>query len=260
MLNAQLLLAQTTTTASNVSNPSLLELARTMKGHLDLMCQPDTLVGPLTNLNLIWSVVFVFVGGLCVFNGLRWHKTVVVVLAALGGVTAGMALGPSIGANNAIIGGAMALLLAILALPMMRYTVALLAGLSGAFAGANLWTTITTDSSQHMFGAVIGFIALGMLAFVSFRITLVAFTSIFGAVLLVLGVLSAMLKIDGMHGGLVEALQSGSRILPLITFVIAAIGLVIQHAGGFSGLNQAADRANPDKAKTQTGAAQPTSG
>jgi len=244
---AQVLLAQA---GDTVANPTLLELARSMRGRLDILCHPDSFAGPLADLHLIWAAVFVFLGGLCVLNGYAWHKTLVVLLAALGGVVAGLALGPTLGTHAAVTGGAAAALIAVLALPMMRYTAALLAGLAGAFLGANAWTAVTQDPSQHLFGAVVGLIVLGMLAFLAFRVAIMAFTSILGSVLLTAGVLAALLKADDLRGGLTEALTDSPRIVPIIVGVIAAIGFVLQQTGGFKGLSEAADKADPTKAKS----------
>lgn len=258
MSGAQILLAQANGAApsAEVANPSLVQLAEALRGQLDLLCRPQEAIQPLTDLNLLWSVVFVFIGGLCVLNGYRWHKTLIVALAALGGVTAGLALGPSLGAHSAVTAGAAAALIGILSLPLMRYTAALLAGLAGAFAGANVWTAITMDSSQHLFGAVIGLIILGMLAFVAFRMVIIAFTSILGSVLLTTGVLAALLKVTDMRGGLVDSLNQSPRLLPIIVGVVAAIGFVVQQSGGFKGLNEAANKADPSKAKAKTASAQ----
>jgi len=259
MIHAQLLLAQSGASA-DVSNPSLLQIADALKGHLDLLCQPQAFIQPLVSLHLVWAVVFVFIGGLSVFNGNRWHKTLVMLLAALGGVTAGMALGPQINANTAIAGGAAGALLAIVAFPLMRYSVALLAGLAGAFAGANLWTAITLDSTQHIYGAIIGLIVFGMFAFLAYRVAIIAFTSIFGAVLLTTGVLSAMLKVGAMQSSLADSLDQSPRVLPIIVGVVALIGFVIQQSGGIKGMNDAADRADPSKSRKAKTTAEPQGG
>lgn len=259
MINAQLVLAQTGA-AADVSNPSLVQIAEAFKGHLDLLCQPQAFMEPLISLHMIWAVVFVFIGGLSVFNGNRWHKTLVILLAAMGGAMLGMALGPQINANSAIAGAAGAALLAIVSFPLMRYSVAVLAGLAGSFAGANVWTSITADSSQHVFGAIIGLIVFGMFAFLAYRVAIIAFTSIFGAVLLTTGVLSAMLKITAMQTSLGDSLAQSPRVLPIIVGVVALIGFVIQQSGGFKGMNAAADRADPSKSGKAKPAAEPQGG
>ncbi len=247
--HAHIILAQAGSAPEEIANPSLLELARSMRGRLDLLCHSESFAGPLTDLHLIWAAVFVFLGALCVLNGYRWHKTLVVLLASLGGVTAGMALGPQLGTHSAVTGGAAAALIAVIALPMMRYTAALLAGLAGAFLGANAWTSITQDPTQHIFGAVIGLIVLGMLAFLAFKVAIMSFTSVLGAVLLTAGVLSALLKIEDMRAGLLDSLRESQRILPIIVGVVAVIGFALQQAGGFKGLSDAADSADPTKKK-----------
>ncbi|CAN0052854.1 unnamed protein product, partial [Ectocarpus fasciculatus] len=58
------------------------------------------------------------------------------------GSLAGYWLGLSIQAPPLIGAGCVGVLLAVLAIPLMKYAVAVLGGLSGAFIGANLWAGV----------------------------------------------------------------------------------------------------------------------
>ena len=59
----------------------------------DLLNHPEKLAQALTELNIVWAVIFMVLGAICVFNGYRWHKLVIVLLAGLGGVWAGVEYG-----------------------------------------------------------------------------------------------------------------------------------------------------------------------
>ena len=66
----------------------------------DLLNHPEKLAQALTDLNIVWAVIFMVLGAICVFNGYRWHKLVIVLLAGLGGVWAGVEYGDTIGAQT----------------------------------------------------------------------------------------------------------------------------------------------------------------
>jgi len=253
MLNTLPLLAQQAQNApsQDPTGGPITALVQAMQGRLDLLTQPDQLIPALSQLHLLWASVFIFLGAVAVLNGYRWHKTVILVLASLAGVVVGLMLGPRIGVTGVVAATALAILFSVLSLPMMRYTVAVFAGLIGAFVGANCWTAFGGPDAQHHFGAVIGLIALGLLAFVTFRVVIIAFTAIGGSALLTMGVLAALLKLPGWQQGLAGALERNPLIVPLIAAVTAADGFVLQHTGGFKGLNEAADRADPAKTKAK---------
>ena len=56
---------------------------------LDILNHPDELLAALANVHIVWASVLVVTGGLCVLNGYRWHKYVIVLCAFLGGLALG---------------------------------------------------------------------------------------------------------------------------------------------------------------------------
>lgn len=225
-----------------------------LRRNLDLLNHPEELQRIFTQLNMVWAVIFIIVGGLCVLNGYRWHKVVMVLLAGMGGVWAGTLLGQHVGSVT-IAATCLALLFAVLAWPLLKYVVALFGGLAGAFAGANLWTAIGQPPDMHYVGALVGLIVVGMLAFMTFRVVVIVLTSVGGASLLVFGVMAAMMHVQSWRGGISDAITTNTLIVPMIVASAAALGAVFQLGGGFKGLAACAEKADTSKAKGKAKAA-----
>jgi len=212
----------------------------------DLLNHPEKLAQVLTDLNIVWAVIFMVLGGICVFNGYRWHKLVIVLLAGLGGVWAGVEFGGTIGAQT-IVATSLGLLAAMLAWPLLRYAASLFGGLAGAFAGANIWTAIGQPPEQHYVGAIVGLIIVGMLAFLAFRGVVVILTTVGGATLLTLGSISAMIEVQAWRGAVVNSMTEHPVVVPFVVGSVAVIGAVLQIGGGLKGLNSLANSANTPK-------------
>ena len=221
-------------TASLRSPAALLDTI--FDSRLDVLTRPSDLTPPLAELGVVWAVIFLVLGAICVFNGYRWHKAVILVLALMVGAAAGHLLGARIGVAEVVTSIAGAALLGVLAWPILRYTVALFAGIAGAFCGANVWSAAGQPPDQHYVGAIIGLIVLGMLAFITFRIVIIAFTAIGGASLLVFGTLALLLRLDGLRGGIEDSLAQHPLVLPIIGASTALFGIVYQQGGGMKGL------------------------
>ena len=116
-----------------------MSLLSTILEYLDILHRPQDLLQHLQALPALVSVVLVAVGAACVFGGYRWHKLIVVVLALMLGFGLGNILSEEIG-KSMVIAVALAVLLAAVATPMLRFTVAFFAGIVGAAIGATLWT------------------------------------------------------------------------------------------------------------------------
>ncbi len=213
---------------------------------MDILMRPEDLAEALTQINIVWAGVMIVLGVICTFQGYRWRKTVVLILAALCGLWAGTALGGEIGSGAMVAALALALLFAIIALPLMKFTVAFFGGLAGAFLGANLWSMLAPPEHQSsvQLGAVIGLIAMGMLAFIAFRVVVIVFTSIVGSTMLVLGMLSLLVGVGIWQGDLSHTMTDNQMIVPLVVAVVALIGGVIQHGGGLVKLIEQADNAD----------------
>lgn len=212
---------------------------------LDLLNRPEELLSALQNMHIVWASVLVVVGALCVLNGYRWHKWVIVICAFMLGLGLGHLLSQQMGQSR-IVMAAIGLLCAVAATPFVRYAVAIFGGLTGAFIGANAWSAFSDTPDSHLAGAAMGFIALGMAAFLMYRLVIVLFTSIGGGAMAVLGILTLMLHVPGWDSAIRSSLAANEMLLPLLVTVTAVTGLVLQHGaikgGGDGDAEEAPER------------------
>ena len=178
MLNNVLMLAQE-------GKASPMEAFSGAVARLDLLNHPEELLTALAGMHIVWASVLVVVGALCVLNGYRWHKWVIIICAFLMGLVLGKLLSQQMGQSR-IVMAAIGLLFAVAATPFVRYAVAIFGGLTGAFIGANAWSAFSDSPDSHLAGAAMGFIAMGMAAFLMYRLVIVLFTSIGGGAMAVI--------------------------------------------------------------------------
>lgn len=222
MNSAPFVLAQTT-------DASPLAVANETVSRLDILNHPEELLTALSNLHVVWASIFVVVGALCILNGYKWHKKVVIVCAFLGGLGLGHMLSKQMG-DSRIVMGALGLLCAIVAAPLLRFAVAIFGALTGAFIGANVWTAFSETPEAHLAGAAMGGIALGLATFIMFRLVVVIFTSIGGAALAVFGGITLLLHVPAWSESVQTSLIANQLLLPLIVTVAAVTGFVFQHS------------------------------
>lgn len=215
----------------------------------DALAQPEHVIEHLQALGAVWAVVFVVVGVLCMFNGYRFYKLATISVALLLGMFAGYWFGGKIGAPY-IVAGCLGVLLATLAFPLMKYAVSIFGGLAGAFVGANLWAGMAhainkiaseggearsvIPAEEYWLGALLGLLICGMLAFILFKLSVVMFTSVSGSTIAVMGVLALLLSFEPWRQTVSDGLTSSQLVIPLLVFVPAAIGLILQevNSGG----------------------------
>ena len=241
-------LAQTTgqTAEAGMQSPTeqnpvvnLFETVVQLFSRADALAHPDTLVSNLQALSVVWAIVFLIVGITCLINGYKFYKIATVMLALLLGAAAGYWLGRHIQAPF-IVAGCLGVLLAVMSWPLMKYAIAVLGGLAGAFIGANLWSGIAGALNQgaemsvptqaYWIGALIGLLLFGMLAFVLFKLSIVLFTSVSGSTIAVLGGIALLLSFEPWRAGVTEQLTANQLIIPLLVAVPAVIGLIVQEA------------------------------
>ncbi|MHC4141457.1 MAG: hypothetical protein ACYSUF_06095 [Planctomycetota bacterium] len=214
-----------------------LPILSRMLTRMDILNHPGELMGSLASMHIVWASVLVVVGALCVLNGYRWHKYVIVICAFLGGLALGHLLSQQMGQSK-IVMAAIGLLCAVIATPMLRIAVAVFGGLTGAFIGANAWTAFSASPDAHLAGAGMGFIALGMLAFIMYRLVIVLFTAIGGAAMVVVGGVTLLLHVPGWETAIEQSLSTHPLLLSLLVAVAAVTGVVLQHSA-MQGANEA---------------------
>lgn len=225
MLTFSLHLAQDST-PTTIQEP-LKEAFAGLFRRLDILNHPDELLVMLGQMNVVVAAVLLLVGLLCVLNGYQWHRWVVVFCALLAGIGLGLLFTQHMN-ERYVVAGAVGLLCAVVAHPLLRFAVATFGAATGAFVGANLWTALGYAAETHWAGAAMGAIALGMASFIMFKHVVVLFTSIGGAALLVFSGITLLLHMPATEEAVRSSLVGNHLLVPLLVAVAAMIGLVLQ--------------------------------
>jgi hypothetical protein len=209
----------------------------------DTLAHPKDLVSHLQSLSVVWAMVFLIVGLLVMLNGYKFYKWATVGLALLIGLFAGYQMGKQVNAEY-IVGGCLAVLLGVCCFPLMKYAVAAMGGLAGAFIGANAWTALAhigkganaaAIADNYWVGALVGLIICGMLAFVLFKLSIILFTSVGGATLAAIGGLGLLLSFQVTSQAVADSVSAHAITIPLLVFVPALIALILQQSAPDTG-------------------------
>jgi len=204
------------------------ELFHSVVDKLDILNKPDELLTLLSDFSFFNAAVAVVLGVLCMLNGYRWHKWVMIVLAFFGGYLIGTLLSQHMG-RSAIIAVSLGLLFAIVTGPMLKVMVAIFAGITGAFIGANVWSAVSTmPTDMSWAGAAMGFIVLAMASLIVFRLVVVLATSVGGAAMIVFGGITLLLQVPDWEGAVRNGLSDHNLMIPLLVLVAAVGGFVLQ--------------------------------
>lgn len=220
---------------------NLLQVITSVFSRPDTLAHPDKLMPHLQSMSVIWAVVFLTAGLVCILNGYKFYKPVTFILALLIGASVGWALGQRIQAESYITAGCLGALMAAACLPLMKYAVSIMGGLSGSFIGANAWTSVgkliaesgnkvNNSAETCWIGALIGLVVFGMLAFILFKLSIVLFTSISGSTLAVFGAMALLLQVPQWQTAVTKSMTSHTIVLPLLVLVPAVIGLILQES------------------------------
>jgi len=225
------MLAQTGATESAATSPSF--------GGLTEIPSQSQLVQMLMDLaqhqyGAVLAVLLFTSGLVYMLQGWKIFKILVVVNVAAFGALAGNYLGELAGGTNTWVYTSIAgaLLLGGLAWPLMKYAVSLLGGLFGAIVGYSLWLYVAEAvrrpeiANYAWVGAIVGLITLGLLAFVILKFVITFVTSLQGAVMVVGGVLTMLLKF--LADSLEVPLKTNSHLALVLIGVPTIIGFVFQ--------------------------------
>ncbi len=220
---------------------STAEAVSNMFGRMDALAHPEELISSMSQLPTVLAAVFVAVGLVCLLQGFKLYRWMVIIIALMTGLVVGYKLGGSV-KSEMIVGTCLGVLMAVLAWPLMKYAVAVAGGLAGAFIGANAWVGLASalakrgmtdiNPDMHWVGALVGLMFFGLLSFIVFELSVVVFTSFSGSVLTVLGALALLLQVESIRSSIATHLTEKPFILPLLVMVPAVIGLIIQQQAG----------------------------
>jgi hypothetical protein len=122
-----------------------------------------------------------------------------------------------------------AVLMGILAWPLLKYAVAACGGLVGFVIGMVVWAYCDQPLNLAWAGGLVGLAVLGMLSFVLFKTTVILFTSIEGAGMFVFGTCALLMHYAPWEKQVSTSLDTKPILLPLVIGTMAAIALFWQH-------------------------------
>ncbi|HLL88598.1 MAG TPA: DUF4203 domain-containing protein [Tepidisphaeraceae bacterium] len=189
----------------------------------------DDLLQGCEEMNVGWATILLMAGVVYLLWGYQIFKWLVTLNAAALGAYLGWLLGRNAEAAVpcAVVGG---FVCAVVAWPTMKYAVAVMGGLFGAVLGAMLWTTFKLDPNFAWSGAGMGLILFGLLSFIVFRGSVMVYTSLQGAVMLILGVLGLIFKINDVAPEVTRKIEVAPFLVPMALLVPMVIGMIYQNA------------------------------
>lgn len=215
-----LILAETSAAADKVGRMDWITVPRQWPAQADLLnwCQATT-PGAAALLILLGVIFLLF--------GIQLFKPLVMMNGAVVGAYLGALLGHKGNAAliGAIVGG---LLAAAVVWPMLKWAVAVMGGVLGAVMGAAVWQSCNLNPEFVWSGALSGMILMGMFSFILFRASLMMYTSLQGAGMLVLGILALMFKYPDITPQVRDNMLLHHMILPAAILIPALVGIIYQ--------------------------------
>jgi hypothetical protein len=197
---------------------------------LDFVWQQATL---LTWLQAVVGIAF---GVIILMYGWKIYKTLTVIGFGLLGLFLGLWVGSFF--QKPILGAvAGCALLVILAIPLMRWAVAILAAVAGGILAAGIWHSCNLPQEFVWAGALTGIVAGGMISFVVFKLSVMLFTSLAGTSLIVIGAFALIYRYENFASEpttahLNQLYYSNPWFLPLLLTVGTVLGILIQLRSG----------------------------
>lgn len=188
----------------------------------------DQIYAQITSLSWLQAVLAISFGVVYLLYGWRIFKILAVISFALVGLYAGMWAGDQLG--NRVLGGVIGLiLLAILSVPLMRWAVSILGAAAGGLLTAGVWYAFKLPEQYIWAGALTGIIAGGMISFIIFKISVMLFSSLGGATIMVTGMLALLHHYPPTTERINDLIHNCNWFLPVALLVPTIIGVAVQN-------------------------------
>ena len=180
-------------------------------------------------LDMRWpeAVVLIAFGMIYLIYGWRIFKALVVINFAIFGLAGGILIGKQLGSTlwAGLLGTA---LFGTISLPFLKYSVSVLGAGAGGVLGALLWRTAGLPEGLIWCGGMGGLIAGGFMAFSSFKVSIMLFSSLQGAMLVIVGVLSLFSALPQLTVQLTQAVYNHVALLPCLIMIPTMAGIYFQ--------------------------------
>jgi hypothetical protein len=218
----------------------LFVLAEAAQKQQHQIVQMDVFWQQIAKLSWLQALIAVSFGAVYLIYGWRIFKILAVVCFGMVGLFAGMHLGAKMGSGAAgqMWGGILGLLaLAVLAIPFMHWAVCILGAVAGGVVTGCIWYALGLPQQYIWAGIIIGVVAGGMISFIVFKISVMLFTSLGGAMLIITGMLAlahlyemVQQKPKTADAGFVYSLVNEYNwFVPTMLIFVTFVGVVIQN-------------------------------
>ncbi len=222
-------------TAFPTSMPAVRDVLDQVEQSADVPT-PTEYVDWLGTLGWVEAAAMIVFGLIYLLYGWRIFKLLVIVNALLIGGFVGAMVGGQFQAPHAPLWGAAAgaLGLAILAWPLMKGAVALMAGLAGAAIAYGVWTTVMQargDAEMLQYAwiaAIAGGVLFAGLGYFLLRLFVIVFTCVQGSWMAVSGTLVLLMKSPSIAEQIEAFLTGSAHALPALIAAPAAVGFLLQ--------------------------------
>ena len=211
-------------------------LAETTRSAHQQIVSMDMFWEQVAKLSWLQALIAVSFGAVYLIYGWRIFKVLAVVSFGMAGLFLGMELGRRMGTGpTAVMWGGVAglILMAVLSIPLMHWAVSILGAAAGGIITSCIWYALGLPHQYILAGAVIGIVAGGMISFIVFRISVMLFTSLGGAVLIITGLLALANLYEHNQTEKADFVYSlvneYTWFMPAILIFTTFVGMVIQN-------------------------------
>ena len=223
-----LMLAQTNATPSENVPPEMVPGTEVPKWYFwDIPL--DDLWKIINGINWIQAIACLTLAMIFIIYGWRIFRGLVILNFAIFGIIIGRKLGVHI--NSIHWGGILGvMILGSLAWPFMKHGVSILGACAGGVIGLAIWQATPLPNQLVWVGALAGLIAGAFMAFSSYKISIMLFTSLQGSIFLSIGSLALLNKYPAPNISidLENAITNLLFLLPLIILIPTFCSFLLQ--------------------------------
>ncbi len=174
------------------------------------------------------ALLLIVIGVVYLLYGWSWYKALITLNSALIGGYVGTMIGQQQGGYMLAGGFLGALVCGSAAWPLMKWAVALIGGICGLVVGAAAWRMAGLDPAFDWAGGMTGLVGFGLFAFILFRGSIIMYTSLQGAVMVMIGLLGLAFKHPDFAPAVLKNISAQPLIFPIAVLIPAILGLIFQ--------------------------------
>lgn len=185
-----------------------------------------------TIMSWLQAVLAISFGVIVLMYGWRIYKTMTVIGFGICGIFAGMWIGGKF--DKELMGAILcAIVFMGLAVPLMRWVICILGAVAGGIITAGAWHAFNQPQQFVWAGALIGVVAGGMLSFIIFKMSVMLFTSMSGAGLVLMGTFALIYRyetfvLDPPTTRLNDLYYNQHWFLPVMIAALTLFGIILQ--------------------------------